>query len=1070
MPRGESGQTVNAKNRRATAKGNPTSLPAPITGLIGRRSEIARVERLLAASRLVTLTGPGGCGKTSLALAVAYQLVSIPTFDNGIWWIDLAGVDTPVLILQVVATALGIPEISGRPFLEMLTDFIQDKKVLFVLDNCEHLLPAGASSVQMLLEHCPQLRILATSREPLGIAEEMMWLVPSLTLPERNQRPGSAQWKKSEAIQLFVARAKTALPDFALNDANAPAVEQICRRLDGIPLAIELAAARIKMLDVAQIAARLEDSLQLLTRGSQNAPPRHQTMRAAFDWSYALLHPREQKLFQRLAVFADGFALEAAEVVCADYNLDISPHLLIRSSDVLDLLTDLVDKSLVLVAEREPEQAVRYRLLEPARQYALEQLRAADGESITRDRHLSYFVVLAEDSERQLKSANQLVWMTLLEKENENLRAALSWGTQTVSRSVTGLRIAKAMHLFWQRRGYWSEGRRWLSLAIENSQADANTQSAETLGYLARALVARSWLALYEMAYADAPADLERGLVLAESCGDVTTMAFAQGLVALLKGYTGDKPASHRYALASAETAQRANDRWALAWALYIVGWNAFFHQHDLEAARAALDESERLFRAAGDKRSIAVNATLRGIMALDENALGTARAHYEEALAIGRELNDVDLQVKELTNLAFLNLVQRNTAEAKELFEQAIVQRLEWNSSYWIAGCMFGLGQAYIFEGDLDAAEDQLRQALTVILREQRKPALALIMSAFCRILAARGRAIHAAQGLGFIEANLQISARTLVADDRILLQENILAVRDAISPEEFNHAFADGRALILEQAVQLLLHAEQAANVQVVPDTPTTESLNLSALGTTRVSRGAQAVSDWHYARVKELLFYLASHPARTKAEIGLALWPDSSPSQLRNSLGTCFYYLRRALGNPEWIVFEKDHYQFNRALPYGFDVEVFEANLIQASTLRAQSPERAATLLQQTLVLYQGDFVQDFLEGEWFLLRREELRRKYLDAWLALGRLHFAQQDYSAAADAFRRAIEKDNMLEEGHRELMRSYARAGERGLALRQYQSLEQVMRDELGSLPAPESLALFERLRRGENV
>ena len=460
----------------ATSTRHINNLPLSSSSFIGRERERSEVKRLVVSTRLLTLTGPGGCGKTRLAVAVADSLLKSSSFEHGAWFVDLAGLDAPLLIPQAVATTLGVPEAHDRPLSETLADFLQHKKLLLILDNCEHLLAGCAELAQSLLDACPHLHILATSREPLNLPGEAVWLVPSLALPDPQHPSQVKQLAKSEAIQLFVARASAALPSFKLVEENAATVERICRRLDGIPLAIELAAARVKLLDIGQIAARLDDSLQLLTRGSPAAAPRHQTMRAALDWSYQLLQPREQLLFRRLAVFAGGFTLEAAEAVCTD-DSSVSQKTeqtdTVRTSDVLDVLSDLVDKSLVLIAEREPGEAVRYRLLEPIRLYALDQLREAGAEAAMRDRHLAYFVGLTEQAEQQLKSESQLPGLRRLEKDHDNLRMALAWSTQQAGHAVAGLRIAKALHLFWQRRGYWSEGRRWLTQAIANYDAHA---------------------------------------------------------------------------------------------------------------------------------------------------------------------------------------------------------------------------------------------------------------------------------------------------------------------------------------------------------------------------------------------------------------------------------------------------------------------------------------------------------------------------------------------------------------------------------------------------------------------
>jgi predicted ATPase/DNA-binding SARP family transcriptional activator len=1059
--------STDEANRAAVAR-SLNHLPAPHTRFIGREREIAEVARLLMSARLLTLTGAGGCGKTRLALAVASSLVA---FEHGIWFIDLSNLDDAALVPQATAMALGMPETRGRSLTETLSDYLHAKQLLLILDNCEHLLAACAELAQRVLEKCPDVRVLATSREPLNVPCEIVWLVPSLSLPGLDSPVPQA--RESEAMQLFAARAGEALPDFRIDDNNAATIAQICRRLDGIPLAIELAAARVKLLDIVQIADRLDDSLQLLTRGNRAAASRHQTLRAALDWSYRLLQPRERVLFRRLAVFAGGCTLEDIEAACTDDPLSsasTAAHEFLRAADMLDLLSNLVDKSLVTIAERDSGFAVRYRLLEPIRQFARDELRRSGAETIVRDRHLAYFVALAEQAEVQLKGDGQLLWLRRLEKEHDNLRVALAWGTQRTSHAVAGLRLAKALHLFWQRRGYWSEGRRWLAQAISNYDAHPESQSPGSNFYLARALVAQSWLAIYEMDYQNTPADLEQALALAQTSDDLVTVVYAQGLLALVNGYTGDTAASYRYAAASVETARRSNDRWSLAWATHIFGWHAFYHRRDVSAAHTALSESEALFRAVGDKRSIAVHVNLLGIIALDANNLDTARANYEEALEIARELRDGDLQIKELSNLAGLALYQGNTTRAKELFEEALTQQREWNSRPGIMSSLYGLGQAHILEDELDAAATLLREALPLALGQTRQTPQALIAVALSRIMAAHGRALQATRVLGAVEANLHLSTLKLIADDRVSIEQNSTAVRAALPPEEFERAFAVGRSLTLEQALQEMLQPERDSEEKTLAVMPAADRLRLCALGPARVFPDEQALTSWPYARVKELLFYLIAQPPRTKAQIGLALWPDASPAQLRNSLSTTFYHLRRALGHLDWIIFADDHYYFNRARAYWFDVEAFEANLAQAAQLQATAPEQAMAVLQAALDLYQGDFVEDLLEGDWFLLRREELRRKYLDALLQLGQLFFAREDYVRAAEMYRRAIEKDEVLEAAHRELMRCYARSGERGQALRHYQTLTHIMRDELDSPPAPESVALYERLRRGETV
>jgi predicted ATPase/DNA-binding SARP family transcriptional activator len=1051
-------------NVAATSTRYPNNLPVSRSIFIGRERERSEVKRLVVSTRLLTLTGPGGCGKTRLAVAVADSLLKLSRFEQGAWFVDLAGLDAPHFIPQAAATTLGVSEAHGRSLSATLADFLQHKKLLLILDNCEHLLAGCAELAQSLLEACPHLHILATSREPLNLPLELTWLVPSLALPELPYSAQATQLAKSDAIKLFVARASAALPGFALNQGNAFLVERICRRLDGIPLAIELAAARVKVLDLEQIVARVDDSLQLLTHGGRAAAPRHQTMRTALDWSYRLLLPREQALFRRLAVFAGSFTLDAAEAICADpESMDVT----VQAADVLDVLSDLVDKSMALIAEREPGEAVRYRLLEPIQQYACDRLREAGEETIIRDRHLAYSIEFAERLEPKIKGENQLLWLERLDKEHDNLRAALAWSAQRINGSIGGLRLSKALQVFWERRSYWSEGRRWLQQAIATHDGRRELQSPLGDRCLAQAIVAEVWLAYAHGDFGGMRERLERGLILAQALDDRVTAGYALGLQAQLTSYAGNLSEALLLSEAGVANARRSGDHWMLAWVEYIHGM--IVYRRDEAAARAALDESTRLFRDMGDRRAIAKCLNVMGYMAANAGQLDAARGLFEEALAIGNELEDKRLQFVESINLAHLAQLQGDVLRAAELYEQVLTQAQDWGQKDLSAGSLEGLGHIRLAQGDLDTASIRLRESLRLYREIGFEAPVPVVLAGLSRIAAEQGQAAEAARVMGAIDAYLTMKSARLDADQLAILERDNAAVRAALTPEEFAANFAAGHEWTLDQAGQAVTQLVQHRD-KVIQVAPVGQQLRLRALGAARVFASERALTTWPYARVKELLFYLASYPARTKAQIGLALWPEASTRQLRNSLGTTLYHLRHALDDPQRIVFEDEVYRFNRALGYEFDVEVFEAHLAQASRAQAQTPDRAIALLQEAITLYQGDFVEDFLDGDWFLLRREELRRKYLDALLNLGQALFSQQDYARAAECYRRAIEKDEILEEAHRELMRCYARLGERGQALRHYQTFEQMMRDELGSAPAAEGVALYERLKRGEEV
>ena len=397
------------------------NLPAPRSSFVGREREIEEVKRELAMTRLLTLTGVGGSGKTRLALEVARDLVE--AYPDGTWLVQLAPLSEEVLVPKAVAEALKVPERPGEPLSDTLSEALRDRQLLLILDNCEHLLEATARLVDLLLDSCPRLRILATSREGLGVEGEIRWVVPSLSVPEQGRRTlSSEELEAYESVRLFVERARGRDPSLSLSPHNARAVAEICKRLEGIPLAIELAAARVGTLSLEQIAQRLEDSLKLLRGGSKTQMAKQRTLRGALDWSYELLSEDEKKLFKRLSVFAGGWTLEAAEAVGVGGGVE--------EDNILDLLSGLVEKSLVVARERQ-ESGVRYRMLEPVRQYAREKLEEHGEGEEARLRHATFFLTLAKEAEPRLQGPEDTMWLERLESEHDNMRAALSWALES---------------------------------------------------------------------------------------------------------------------------------------------------------------------------------------------------------------------------------------------------------------------------------------------------------------------------------------------------------------------------------------------------------------------------------------------------------------------------------------------------------------------------------------------------------------------------------------------------------------------------------------------------------------
>jgi non-specific serine/threonine protein kinase len=433
------------------------NLPIPSTSFIGREKEVEEIIQLVNKNRLVTLTGAGGVGKTRLAIQSSNKMQS--NFKDGVGWVELAPLKKETLLLQAVAKGLDVREVPNQSLEETLTKFLYSKQLLMVLDNCEHLIAGCAKLVDRLLNSCPNLKILATSREALGLIREEVWPVPILSLPDAQRMSLIDLLMQYEGIHLFVERASAAKSDFTLTEQNALSVAQVCQHLDGVPLAIELAAARVKMMSVGEIAKHLDDRFDLLTAGSRTAFPRHQTLRAAIDWSYDLLSQPERLFFSRISVFAGGFTLNAAKEIATGDG--------VSKTQVIHLLGQLINKSLVNVRARseEPKSETRYEMLETIREYAREKLDEFGETEQVRQHHRDFFIGFAEQAEPKLKGAQQLEWLNRLEVEHDNLRAVLQW-THEVGNTEAISRLAALLFWFWKRRGYLSEGCVWLERAL----------------------------------------------------------------------------------------------------------------------------------------------------------------------------------------------------------------------------------------------------------------------------------------------------------------------------------------------------------------------------------------------------------------------------------------------------------------------------------------------------------------------------------------------------------------------------------------------------------------------------
>jgi non-specific serine/threonine protein kinase len=632
----------------------PNNLPLRLSSFIGRGREVTELQTLLSDDRLLTLTGPGGAGKTRMAIEVASEVVD--DFRDGAWLAELASLSDSDLVAQAVAQALGVREAPGRPLIGALLEHLESREALLVLDNCEHLIDACATLADTLLRSCPKVRILATSREALGIAGERTWPVPPLSSPDSHNLPPVQDLRSYEAIRLFVERARAVVPTFELTENNAPAVARLCRVLDGMPLAIELAAARVRVLSVEQISSRLEDSFVLLAGGNRNTLPRQRTLRAAIDWSYVLLGDKEQALFRRLSVFTGGFDLDAAEEVCGGENLE--------QDEVLNQLTSLVDKSLVEVAER--GGAARYRLLEIVRQYAREKLEGSGEKPSIRRRHAGFFLELAEHVEPKINGKDREFWLGRLDTEHDNLRAALAWSQETAE-AETALRLAGALSWFWFHREYWSEWRRWLdgTPAIRESLGGPGPTEAR-----AKALSGAGFLAWMQGDQGLARSQLEESVALWRDVGDRQGLAQALRFLSGSFESQGDYAAARPLAEESVELFREGDDRFGLGITLSRLGITALA-QGDYEVARAALEEGVEICRGIEDDWALALALRNLGIGALRESKHEEAVARLAESLGVLRETGN-PLYMQNLELLAAAVSMRADHTRAALLFGAA--------------------------------------------------------------------------------------------------------------------------------------------------------------------------------------------------------------------------------------------------------------------------------------------------------------------------------------------------------------------------------------------------------------
>lgn len=710
-----------------------------LTSFVGRERELAEVSRLLAkvatGSRLLTLTGPGGSGKTRLALHAADDFGE--AYAERVAIVELAPLADPSLTPQFVASALGIRDIPGRPIVTTLIEHLRPQAVLLVLDNCEHLVDSCAALVERLLLSCLRLCFLATSREMLGVPGEIAWAVPALSTPEPEALPSHAatlvaEVLRSEAVRLFVDRARLVAPGFEVTAYNARMLARICRRLDGMPLPIELAAARVRLLTPEQIDHRLNNCFEVLAAVPRAVTSRHRTMWATIDWSYGLLDESEQALLRGLSVFAGGFTLETAETVC---------------SASLELLGHLVDKSLVIV-ERPTPHAVRYRLLETIRQFGREKLRASGELARARRTHARYFLELAETAEPGLTSTERVTWLARLAAEHDNLRAALDWTHEEGGEIEVGLRLVGALWWFWNLRDHLSEGSARAEAVLAHTDANQPTRMR------ARALTSAGALAWLMAEYGLAIARLRTAVEIGRTVGDHRALAYALTLLSLAELRADSRTAAIQAAGESVALFRGEDDPWGLAWALNNLGYVAGA-AGDSADARAHLTESLERFRRVGDRWGVALPLSNLGHLACQVGDYAQARARLEESVAIFRELDHFWVIPRTLNSLGNVARCLGEPARAASLFEESLELCRSHGDQAGVAIALTDLANLARAEGELQRAAELYRQALSIFHPLGRQRGVRECLAGLAGILATSGRAKNANCLLAAAQAN---------------------------------------------------------------------------------------------------------------------------------------------------------------------------------------------------------------------------------------------------------------------------------------------------------------------------
>lgn len=673
----------------ATLDARPNNIPVQLTSFIGRESEMKHVKETLKLSRLVTLTSAGGSGKTRLALQTAADVID--EYECGVWFVDLAALNDPALLTSTIIDVLGVKEETKKSTERTLIDFLREKEILILLDNCEQLIDACAGLTEKLLSSCPKLKIIATSREALNCNGEVTYRIPPLTIPDIKSNHTPEQLNEYESVRLFIERALLVNPGFIVSNENASALAEICSRLDGIPLAIELAAARTKILSIEKINGRLDDRFSLLTEGKRTALPRQQTLRALIDWSYDLLSEEEKTLWSRLSIFSGGWTLEAAEKICSDSTID--------ESLIFDLLTQLTEKSVIIFDESKD----RYRILESIRQYGIERL--SDGYEIFL-RHLNYFLELSERAEPELRGDKAKLWLERIEADHSNFISAIDWSVNNGNAERGGI-VAAAIGEFWSTMGHYSTGIRLVETILQSSGVLDMTVKSKMLSLI-------SALKKEQGYYEQAKKYLEESLVIRKEIGDNHGIVISLVNLGSISFHQGDYELAKKYFEESLAMNKGIGDKKVIAASMTNLG-NISYYQGDYEQAREYYKECLAISKEIGYKKLIAISLNSLGSITYVLENSEQAREYYTECLAVSKEIGFINMVASSINNLGFLANNQGDYELARKYYYESMAMSKEVGDKRGIATSMGYLGNTLSSLGDHEQAENYYKECLSI-------------------------------------------------------------------------------------------------------------------------------------------------------------------------------------------------------------------------------------------------------------------------------------------------------------------------------------------------------------------